>query len=318
VDALMAHLDRLEAAREAREATHAQLRDAALTALRDADDAEEVETAWTRIAENMDDLFTAPADVEPLRQAILQLAVRGKLVPQDAGDEPASQLVERTRLEMERRRAAKITRIGKDPGGYERADPLPDGWVWEPLQHLIQFIDYRGKTPKKVPTGVPLITAKNIKRGFINRHPEEFVTEETYEQWMTRGFPQVGDVLFTTEAPMGHAALVNLKEKFALAQRTINFQPYAEFSGAYLMNLLLSPWFQAELAARATGMTATGIKAAKLRLIRVPVPPVEEQRRIVARVDELMGLLDRLEARLIVAQTAHGSFASAAVHHLDA
>jgi type I restriction enzyme S subunit len=186
------------------------------------------------------------------------------------------------------------------------------------LQSVVQFIDYRGKTPKKTSSGVRLYTAKNIRRGYINQQPDEFVTQATYDEWMTRGFPQRGDVLFTTEAPMGNAALVDTDERFALAQRTINFHPYAGFSGAYLVLLLLSPWFQYELAARATGMTATGIKAAKLRLIRIPVPPLAEQERIVARVDELMAKLEQLEQHLANKTAAHDAFAAAAVHHLDA
>jgi type I restriction enzyme S subunit len=135
---------------------------------------------------------------------------------------------------------------------------------------------------------------------------------------MTRGFPKKGDVLFTTEAPMGKAALVAFSERFALAQRAINLHPYADLDRKYLMWMLLSPWFQERLRKRATGMTAMGIKGAKLRLIRVPIPPLPEQHRIVARVYELIGLLDRLEARLTAARTAHGAFAAAAVHHLDA
>jgi type I restriction enzyme S subunit len=83
VDELMGLLDHLEEAKAKRDNTRAALRDAALSALRDANDAGEVQAAWSRIAENMDDLFTAPADVAPLRQTILQLAVRGRLVPQD-------------------------------------------------------------------------------------------------------------------------------------------------------------------------------------------------------------------------------------------
>jgi type I restriction enzyme, S subunit len=119
---------------------------------------------------------------------------------------------------------------------------------------------------------------------------------------MTRGFPRQGDVLFTTEAPVGNAALIRSDERIGLAQRTINLAPYAEFSGAFLELVLLSPWFSAELARRATGMTATGIKAAKLRLIRVPVPPAREQRRIVSEVTrQLAGCMElshALEQRL--------------------
>ena len=121
VDALMALLDRLEAARRERETARAALRDSALAALRDAPDAEAVEAAWTRIAERMDDLFTDPADVVPLRQTILQLAVRGKLVPQNPNDEPACVLLERIAAEK-----ARLVQGGKDPKA-EAAAPVGEG-----------------------------------------------------------------------------------------------------------------------------------------------------------------------------------------------
>jgi type I restriction enzyme S subunit len=76
---------------------------------------------------------------------------------------------------------------------------------------LARFIDYRGKTPKKVDSGIPLITAKNVRFGYINREPYEYLTESEYESWMTRGFPRVGDILFTTEAPLGMLQLLTFK-----------------------------------------------------------------------------------------------------------
>jgi type I restriction enzyme S subunit len=90
---------------------------------------------------------------------------------------------------------------------------------------------------------------------------------------MTRGFPKKGDVLFTTEAPLGKAAVVDIEERFALAQRIINLRPLSGIYGNFLMWLILSSWFQNELQERATGMTATGIKAAKLKLFVFPSTP---------------------------------------------
>ncbi len=317
VGELMGLLDRLEVARTTRDGTRAAVRDSALDALREADTPDEVEAAWDRFAERMDDLLCDPADIAPLRETVLQLAVRGRLVPQDPADEPASVLLERIAADRAAAVAAKLTRMGDDPGGYDEEDSLPVGWEWTPLQDVVQFIDYRGKTPPKTANGVRLITAKNIRDGYVTDEPREFVSPKTYEDWMTRGFPKEGDVLFTTEAPMGKAALVAFSERFALAQRAINLHPYADLDSKHLMWILLSPWFQERLRKRATGMTATGIKGAKLRLIRVPMPPVDEQHRIVARVDELMSLLNRLEARLTAELNTHADFAAAAVHHLD-
>ncbi|QYK49406.1 MAG: restriction endonuclease subunit S [Phycisphaeraceae bacterium] len=319
VDELMGLLDELERARDWREARRAAFRDSALAALQNAEDAQAAHAAWTRIATNLADCLTDPADIAPLRQTILQLAVRGRLVPQDPGDDPVENLTASAAKELKAINAQKRTKTVADRPEYERDDPLPNGWAWVALQQIAQFIDYRGKTPKKTKSGVRLYTAKNIRPGRIVSEPAEFVSPATYKTWMTRGFPIRGDVLFTTEAPMGNAAVIDetVEPVFALAQRTICIHPVGGMDGRYLMNMMLSPWFRAELASRATGMTATGIKAAKLRLIRVPVPPVAEQHRIVAKVDELMAVCDELEQQLAEAKAHQSAFAAAAVHYLE-
>ena len=180
---------------------------------------------------------------------------------------------------------------------------VPPSWRWRALADLVLFIDYRGKTPNKVAQGVRLVTAKNVRRGFINRSPEEFLSDENYHRWMTRGFPSVGDVLFTTEAPMGNAAVVHLTERFGLAQRVICLHPYGAMNPDFLVLQLLAEPFQFILDKTATGLTAKGIKAAKLKRLPVAVPPAAEQRRIVAKSDELIGVCDRLEAQLTETQT---------------
>jgi type I restriction enzyme, S subunit len=98
-----------------------------------------------------------------------------------------------------------------------------DGWVQ--LGTIVTFIDYRGKTPPKREAGVRLITAKNVKMGYIQRTPEEFIDPLAYDGWMTRGFPQKGDVLFTTEAPLGNVAQLDTDETVVIGQRLITFQP---------------------------------------------------------------------------------------------
>jgi type I restriction enzyme, S subunit len=251
--------------------------------------------------ENFDAIAEAPGGIPKLRSLLLDLAVRGKLVAQNPEDESAIEALERMQYEKVgtiqaegyRTKNKKFSLINDE---YKIDFPLPKGWTLAELDELCIFIDYRGKTPPKVNSGIRLITAKNVRDGFIKAEPEEFINEETYHNWMTRGFPKEGDVLFTTEAPLGKAAVVDIEERFALAQRIINLRPLSGVYGYFLMWLILSPWFQNELQERATGMTATGIKAAKLKLIRIPLPPLAEQKRIVEKVDELMALCDRYEA----------------------
>lgn len=191
---------------------------------------------------------------------------------------------------------------------------VPSSWKWRGLADVVLFIDYRGQTPSKLQQGVRLITAKNAKKGFINLSPEEFLSESTYRTWMTRGLPKNGDVLFTTEAPMGNAAVVRLPERFALAQRVICFRPYGAVNPDFLVLQLLAEPFQAILNKTATGLTAKGIKAAKLKRLPVVVAPLAEQNRIIAKVNELMELCDRLEAQLTTTAFTRHQLLEATIH----
>ena len=130
---------------------------------------------------------------------------------------------------------------------------------------------------------------------------------------MTRGFPQIGNILFTTEAPMGNSAVVRLNERFALAQRVICFQIYKAFDPEFLSLQLLSEQFNNLLESNGTGMTAKGIKASKLKLLPIAIPPLAEQRRIVAKVDELMELCDQLKAKLSQARETQLNLADSIV-----
>ncbi|MUK37241.1 restriction endonuclease subunit S [Aliivibrio fischeri] len=175
---------------------------------------------------------------------------------------------------------------------------LPEEWVECELEMLAKFIDYRGRTPKKTPNGIPLITAKNIRDGYINREPYEYIAEADYDEWMTRGIPKLGDIVITTEAPMGNVALVDIREKFALAQRAICLQCYLPEIGSYFHYALRSPMFQKLLTLNATGTTVSGIKAATLKKLNVPVPPLAEQKVIADKLDTLLAQVGKTKARL--------------------
>ena len=245
--------------------------------------------------------------IKKLRELILELAVRGKLVPQDPNDEPASELLKRNeerKKELARNNGMKTT-ASTNIHGNEYYIDTPEKWSWIRLGNLAKFIDYRGKTPHKKENGIRLITAKNIRKGCIDLNPEEFISEEDYISWMTRGFPKCGDILFTTEAPLGNAAIIDLDGKFALAQRSICFQWHTpEISPFMLIQILAIP-FQSQLSDKSTGMTATGIKASKLKEIPVILPPYQEQIRIVSKVQEFMSLCDQLEQQSLTTLDAH-------------
>ena len=134
---------------------------------------------------------------------------------------------------------------------------------------------------------------------------------------MTRGLPQNGDLLFVTEgATTGYVGMVDYPFTFGLAQRTIDLQPYLPGYNHFLLLTIMSPLFQGAIITNSTGTAVKGIKAAKLKRIRVPVPPLAEQYRIVARVNELMRLCDQLETQLSTAQNESHRLLEAVLHEV--
>ena len=157
-----------------------------------------------------------------------------------------------------------------------------------PLEEWMEsIIDYRGKTPEKTTAGIPLITAKVIKGGRIET-PSEFIAADAFEEWMRRGIPQAGDVVITTEAPLGEVAQLP-KGKVALAQRVITLSGKKGLvDNTFLKYLLLSRPFQEDLEARATGTTVVGIKQSVLRKIDLAFPSFLDQKAIA----HILGTLD--------------------------
>lgn len=150
------------------------------------------------------------------------------------------------------------------------------------LGDVCKFIDYRGKTPPKVKSGVPLVTAKIIKDGFI-QEPKEFIAEEFYSEWMRRGIPKKGDVVFTTEAPLGEVAQIKTNRKLAFAQRVIIFESDNDvLCSSYLFYALRDTKLKSRIEARQSGTTVSGIKASELKKVEIDLPPLETQKKIAA------------------------------------
>lgn len=155
-------------------------------------------------------------------------------------------------------------------------------WKQDKLIDLLDsLIDYRGKTPRKVDKGIPLITAKIVKNGRIDT-PTEFLDIEDYDNWMVRGFPKNGDVILTTEAPLGEVAQLD-DNKIALAQRIVCLRgKEGVLDNTFLKYFLLSSLGQARLKARETGTTVTGIKQSELKEVLIDYPPYKYQKQITS------------------------------------
>jgi type I restriction enzyme S subunit len=181
-----------------------------------------------------------------------------------------------------------------------------------------QFVDYRGSTPTKVSDGIPLITATQIKNGRIDHSRDPvFITEEEYRDRMTRGFPERGDVLVTTEAPLGETAQIE-DETVAPGQRIIMMKPdLKKVTGDYLFAHFRSDVGRTELLLRASGSTASGIRADRLRGSKVLVPPINEQEAITDYIrrttSPLPPVMEAIERQIVVLKEYRSALVTNAV-----
>ncbi len=175
---------------------------------------------------------------------------------------------------------------------------MKKGWKYDKLINIYNFIDYRGATPTKLSEGVPLITAKNVKYGYLDYTIKDFISEDEYSLRQSRGISHKGDLLFTTEAPLGNVAIADL-DRYSAGQRLITFQKYCkskyELENKFYFFYMLSPIFQAKIKSLATGATAQGIKAKILKEIPIPIPPLSEQKEIVEYLDSSFAKIDKLK-----------------------
>lgn len=183
---------------------------------------------------------------------------------------------------------------------------------------LEAIIDYRGKTPQKSETGIPTLSAKTVKNNSINYADCYFISEDEYKRFMVRGFPQVGDILLTTEAPLGQVARLD-RDDVALAQRLITLRgKRGVLDNDYLLYFLQSPHGQALLKARETGTTVTGIKQAEFRKIVIGLPDYDVQRKICSilrSIDDKIEINNKINDNL--QQQAQAIYASMFVDNAD-
>lgn len=166
------------------------------------------------------------------------------------------------------------------------------------LEEITDYVDYRGKTPTKAESGIFLVTAKNIKKGYIDYDcSKEFISEDVYEDAMRRGKPKLGDVLLTTEAPLGNVAQID-NENIALAQRVIKFRGKENLNNDYLKQYFLSNIFQKTLVNKAIGTTVLGIQGKVLHKINLKIPSLKEQTKIANFLSNVDNIIEQQEGKV--------------------
>ena len=174
---------------------------------------------------------------------------------------------------------------------------IPEGWSTDKLDDLVTIIDYRGRTPPFSDNGIPHLRSNNIRGGRLNFEDLTFVSEKTYEDYMTRGIPKGNDLLFTTEGPLGEVALVPDNFKFSIAQRIIVLRPRSgKVLSGFLKYLLLDKKVRTRYFALATGTTLGGIASKWFTKIVLPYPKDVSEQQMISNC------LNRIENKISILQ----------------
>ena len=326
VEALMALCDRLEAQQGEAARVQAQWTQAALDQLAESGDAAAFARHWQALAEHFDTLFATPASIDALDATLLQLAVRGKLVPQNPADEPASELLKRIRAEKERlvaegrvKREKTLPAIGEE----EKPFDLPEGWEWARLGTLLSKIG-AGSTPlggKEVYTssGTKFRRSQNIWNDGLRITEVAYIPAETHAT-MGNTTVQAKDILFNiTGASIGRCALVpDDFDEANVSQHVTIIRPATAEIRRYLHLVLVSSHVQQTVVDVQVGVSREGLSIAKLGQFLIPLAPLPEQSRIVAKLDELLALTRTLRTRLTDARALQARLASALVDEVAA
>ncbi|MFH4532040.1 restriction endonuclease subunit S [Vibrio diabolicus] len=322
VDELMALCDQLEQQTESSIEAHQVLVTTLLDTLTNSADADELMQNWARISEHFDTLFTTEESIDQLKQTILQLAVMGKLVPQDPSDEPAAELLKR--IAEEKAQLVKEKKIKKQkalPPIAEGEKPfeLPNGWEWCSLSCLGYF--FGGKTPSKSNSSfwggdVLWVTPKDMKRTHID-NSEDKITQAGVDSGLT--LVEVNSLMCVTRSGIlrRHFPVALAKKQCTVNQDLKVLSFYDNTVADYV--LLMMQGFEQHILDKLTktGTTVESLKFDEFSVYPFMLPPLKEQRRIVSKVEDLMIMCEELKARLkhsqIIQQQLTDSIAGQAV-----
>ena len=321
VEALMRLCDALEAKGQLEAAQHAQLVSTLLGTLTASTTPEELADHWQRVAQHFDLLAGRPAAIDALEQTLLQLAVRGLLVPQDPTDEPASALLQKIRAEKDRLIATgQIKRDKPLPPITDEEKPfeLPVGWEWVRLGFLLKKIG-AGSTPLGgrevyVSSGVKFLRSQNVWDDGLRLDGVAFIKPETHAK-MAGTVVSANDLLFNiTGASIGRCAVVPSDfDEANVSQHVTIIRAVLPELNAFLHKVLVSRHVQQTVMAVQVGVSREGLSITKLGQFLIPVPPLAEQSRIVTRVTALRCLCADLRQRLAEREAVQARLAEALV-----
>ncbi|MEI7995570.1 MAG: restriction endonuclease subunit S, partial [Methylococcaceae bacterium] len=306
VDELMVLCDQLENQHNNAAEAHEKLVTHLLGTLTQSQNAEDFNTHWQRISEHFDTLFTTEASIDALKQTLLQLAVMGKLVPQDPNDEPASELLKR--IQAEKAKLIAEGKIKKDKplteiSEEEKLFELPVGWVQVRLNELLSKIG-AGSTPlggKQVyaTTGIPFLRSQNVWNEGLRLDDVAYIIPETHQK-MSGTHVSSFDLLFNiTGASIGRCAIVHDNfDTGNVSQHVVIIRSVSREILQFLHLVLISNYIQEKVMDVQVGVSREGLSIGKLGQFIIPIPSLSEQIRIVRKVEELMAICNQLKSSI--------------------
>jgi len=323
VDELMALCDRLEQQTSDQLEAHETLVDTLLGTLTQSENATELADNWARLAAHFDTLFTTEQSIDKLKQSILQLAVMGRLVEQDAGDEPVATLlqsIESQKGELIKSGAIKHSKPLPPVSQEDHPFRLPNGWRCHRLGALVTKLG-SGSTPRGgqrayVDGGVPFLRSQNVWNDGLRLEDIVYISEDTHAR-MSNTVVYPKDILLNiTGASLGRSTIFPDHIPEANVSQHVTIIRLIEPAMTSFVHLCIqSPLIQSLVWGRQVGMAIEGLSKKVLERFEMPIPPLEEQHRIVQKVDELMALCDRLKERLNRAGETRCQLAETIVHH---
>ena len=249
---------------------------------------------------------------DQLKKSILQAAIQGQLVAQDPNDEPASELIKRIQAEKERLISEKKIKKPKVKSeiavrdglpyeiinGIERciADELPfeipESWCWVRLNDYLDVRDGTHDTPKYVVSGIPLVTSKNLNNGKLDFSNIKYISEEDHKQISLRSGVDVGDILFAMIGSIGNPVLIKENSNFSIKNIGLFKKYISDTSMEYVYYMLLK--LQDDMRKKASGGVQSFVSLSFLRDYLIPIPPLNEQKRIVQKIEELFSHIEFL------------------------
>ena len=263
-----------------------------------------IEQLFSDLDNGIENFKKAQEQLKIYRQAVLKNACEGKLVPTEAelacaegrDYEPADVLL--ARILEERREKWNGKGKYKEPAAPDTSGvaELPEGWEWTSINQISHYIvDCLHSTPKFVPVGMYCIDTNCIKQAKILFDKARFVSEETYNERVSRLAPEPDDILFAREGTIGTAVIVPQNTRLCLGQRMMMFRATNGVIPLYFMWALQSQVFKNQWKIKVLGTTVPHVNIGDIKVMAMPLPPTLEQRRIVSEIETRLSICDKME-----------------------